>query len=363
MGADGANGADGPQGPQGDKGDQGDPGPMGLPGDGTAPDAGYLEEETDPLFAAAPAAGITAAQITDWNAAFGFGDHAAAGYLKTETDPLFSASAAAGVTLAQIVNWDAAFGFGNHATAGYLKTETDPLFSASVAAGITAGKVSNWDTASAWGNHATAGYLLEEEDPSIGNLSNGRLPKWNGTSSTLVDSVLSEDAGKIGISNATPDATLSVGRYASLGKVSTGTSKTCPMASGNVWTNTPPSAGACTAYCATNGFNTGVVSATGSRSCGAPTCSYISDFNTCTTATQPNNGNCDTCAQDFVCTCSNSTSQFQSEVQLDSYVRLAGTTGAPPSTECSHANHRGRMKVDPASGSLYICANSGWISK
>jgi hypothetical protein len=33
---------------------------------------------------------------------------------------VFSASAAAGVTLGKITNWDTAFGWGNHATQGYL---------------------------------------------------------------------------------------------------------------------------------------------------------------------------------------------------------------------------------------------------
>ena len=42
----------------------------------------------------------------------------------TETDPVFSASAAAGVTTTKISNWDAAYGWGNHASAGYLASAT-----------------------------------------------------------------------------------------------------------------------------------------------------------------------------------------------------------------------------------------------
>ena len=38
----------------------------------------------------------------------------------TETDPVFSASAAANVTTQKITNWDTAYGWGNHASAGYL---------------------------------------------------------------------------------------------------------------------------------------------------------------------------------------------------------------------------------------------------
>ena len=38
----------------------------------------------------------------------------------TETDPIFSASAAAGITATQINNWNTAHGWGNHAAQGYL---------------------------------------------------------------------------------------------------------------------------------------------------------------------------------------------------------------------------------------------------
>jgi hypothetical protein len=49
-----------------------------------------------------------------------------AGYLTsfTETDPVFTASPAAGITSTQVTNWDTAYGWGNHASAGYLTSET-----------------------------------------------------------------------------------------------------------------------------------------------------------------------------------------------------------------------------------------------
>ncbi|MCF8256831.1 MAG: hypothetical protein K9J06_04730 [Flavobacteriales bacterium] len=45
--------------------------------------------ETDPLFGASPANGISSTHVNNWNTAFGWGDHSAAGYLTsfTETDP------------------------------------------------------------------------------------------------------------------------------------------------------------------------------------------------------------------------------------------------------------------------------------
>ena len=51
------------------------------------------------------------------------------GYLTsyTETDPVFSASAASNITSTNITNWNTAYGWGNHGTAGYLIAETDTL--------------------------------------------------------------------------------------------------------------------------------------------------------------------------------------------------------------------------------------------
>ena len=45
-------------------------------------------------------------------------------YLTTETDPVFTASAASNITSTQVTNWDTAYGWGNHASAGYLTTLT-----------------------------------------------------------------------------------------------------------------------------------------------------------------------------------------------------------------------------------------------
>lgn len=78
---------------------------------------------------------ITATKIGNWDTAFGWGDHAglyataAQGALAdtalqsfTETDPIFAASDVAGVTTADITNWDTAFGWGDHASGGYITT-------------------------------------------------------------------------------------------------------------------------------------------------------------------------------------------------------------------------------------------------
>ena len=63
----------------------------------------------------------------------------------TETDPVFAASPAASITLTKTNQWDTAYGWGNHANGGYLvATNTDKT---------------NWNDAYAWGDHSQAGYL------------------------------------------------------------------------------------------------------------------------------------------------------------------------------------------------------------
>ncbi|HOW96360.1 MAG TPA: hypothetical protein P5567_13770 [Kiritimatiellia bacterium] len=87
--------------------------------------------ETDPVYSSSDAAGVTASDISNWNAAYGWGDHSSVGYLTAETDPIFGASAAAGITAGHVLNWNAAFGWGDHALAGYLTAEADPVWTAS----------------------------------------------------------------------------------------------------------------------------------------------------------------------------------------------------------------------------------------
>jgi hypothetical protein len=136
--------------------------------------------ETDPIFTASAAAGITSTNISNWNTAYGWGDHSQEGYLVDESDPIFAASAASSITTTNISNWNTAYGWGNHALAGYA-TETwvglnyynsgqiDDFFSGAEA--ISGYNKSNWDTAFGWGNHASAGYATQSYvNTAISNL-------------------------------------------------------------------------------------------------------------------------------------------------------------------------------------------------
>ena len=63
---------------------------------------------------------------SDWDDAFSWGDHSLAGYLTSETDPVFNAHVASGITQTDIENWDDAFSWGDHSLAGYVDADDVP---------------------------------------------------------------------------------------------------------------------------------------------------------------------------------------------------------------------------------------------
>lgn len=197
--------------------------------------------ESDPVFVASPAYVITNTNISHWNTAYGWGNHASAGYLTsfTETDPVFLASAAAGITTTNISNWNTAYGWGNHGTAGYLTsftetdpvwtaekinyytktqadarylqsfTETDPIYTASSWYSTT-NNAGNWNTAYSWGNHASAGYAVT----TAGTIN--YVPRYT-ASNTLGSSIIYASATGVGI-----NTTVGSGQRFSVGGYGTG---------------------------------------------------------------------------------------------------------------------------------------------
>jgi len=149
----------------------------------------------------------------------GYAFQAASAMSYAETDPVFSASVASGITSGQTNNWSTAYGWGNHATAGYLTqttgdaryalannvytkaqsdakyltsfTETDPIFSASPAAGIQSSDINAWN--------AKIG----------GSGTIGVIPQFT-ASSTIGNSAIVQSSGKIGINTNNPGQALSV---------------------------------------------------------------------------------------------------------------------------------------------------------
>ena len=68
------------------------------------------------------AAGTPSLSYSNTTGVFTYTPPDLSGYLTSESDPVFSASPSFGITSPDISNWDAAYGWGNHASAGYLTT-------------------------------------------------------------------------------------------------------------------------------------------------------------------------------------------------------------------------------------------------
>lgn len=65
---------------------------------------GFLTSESEPVFTSSPAASITAAQISAWDA--GTGGGGGGGGITSESDPVFSSSVAASITTTDINKWN-----------------------------------------------------------------------------------------------------------------------------------------------------------------------------------------------------------------------------------------------------------------
>jgi hypothetical protein len=160
-------------------------------------DSGYITgyTETDPVFTASVAANITSTDLSNWNNAYNWGDHASAGYLTGLTSESISSLSDVNVTSVaadQLLKYNSSTSDWENWTPNYLTsyTETDPVYSASPSAGITNTNIGNWNTAFSWGNHAAAGYLTGITSEDLGDLndvdtsgaSTGDVLKYDGTS-------------------------------------------------------------------------------------------------------------------------------------------------------------------------------------
>ena len=100
--------------------------------------AAFLTSESDPVFGASPAASITnagsglvttSAERTNWNAAFGWGDHAAAGYLTSAPAPdlLLLDSNGVSMTAGSKASWNTLTNFFVRTSSGTAPTYNAPL--------------------------------------------------------------------------------------------------------------------------------------------------------------------------------------------------------------------------------------------
>jgi hypothetical protein len=162
--------------------------------------------ETDPVFTASAAAGITGTNISNWNTAYGWGNHASAGYLTSAA--IGSSVQAYDADLSSIAGLAGTSGFLKKTAANtwtldtnaYLTTESDPVFTASAASGITSTNISNWNTAYGWGNHASAGYALSSSLGTIASQNASNVSITGGNISGITDLAIAD--GGTGASTA-----------------------------------------------------------------------------------------------------------------------------------------------------------------
>lgn len=57
------------------------------------------------------------------------------------------------------------------------------------------------------------------------------------------------------------------------------------------------------------------------------------------------------------------TTNPQSALEIEGYIQLDVITTAPPANDCDEVSERGRMQVDTVASILYICTDSGWVTK
>ena len=140
------------------------------------PAGSYLTSftELDPIFSASTASSITPTNVSNWNTASSWGNHATAGYLTsfTESDPRLPTSGTSGnILTSNGTGW-----VSSPSTFLTSFTELDPLYSASTASSITSTNVSNWNSAYGWGDHSIAGYLKTETDPLFNTNFSAKKP-------------------------------------------------------------------------------------------------------------------------------------------------------------------------------------------
>jgi len=173
-------------------------------------DVGYLTSytETDPIFSASVAAGITSGELSNWNAAYNWGNHASVGYLTGLSGQSIGGLGdvtVSGPATGELLRYNATSSKWENWSPNYLTTytEIDPIFVASPAYGISNSNINNWNTAFSWGNHASAGYLTTLSTQSLGSLSNvssstpsdGQALVWNASGNTWQPGTVSGGGG------------------------------------------------------------------------------------------------------------------------------------------------------------------------
>ena len=101
--------------------------------------------ETDPVFTASPAGSITLAKLSEWNAAYGWGDHSTAGYLTQVALPDLTDVTISSLVNGDLIKYNSSTSEWENFTPTYLTAESDTLDTVTGRGGTTSNNLSVGD--------------------------------------------------------------------------------------------------------------------------------------------------------------------------------------------------------------------------
>ena len=137
--------------------------------------------ETDPVFAASPAGGITGTNIANWNTAYNWGDHSTGGYLTAESDTLASVTGRGASTTTDITTTGKIYYSNNFADLTALNAVNATTYHG-MFAHVHAEGHGYFAHAGAWTQLLDTGSSINElADVTTGTISTGDVLTWNGS--------------------------------------------------------------------------------------------------------------------------------------------------------------------------------------
>ena len=137
--------------------------------------------ETDPVFAASAAGGITGTNIANWNTAYNWGDHGSAGYLTAESDTLASVTGRGATTTTDITTTGKIYYSNNFADLTALNN-VSPTTYHGMFAHVHAEGHGYFAHAGAWTQLLDTGSSINElADVTTGTISTGDVLTWDGS--------------------------------------------------------------------------------------------------------------------------------------------------------------------------------------
>ena len=137
--------------------------------------------ETDPVFAASPAGGITGTNIGNWNTAYNWGDHSTGGYLTAESDTLASVTGRGASTTTDITTTGKIYYSNNFADLTALNAVNATTYHG-MFAHVHAEGHGYFAHAGAWTQLLDTGSSINElADVNTGTISTGDVLTWSGS--------------------------------------------------------------------------------------------------------------------------------------------------------------------------------------